>query len=177
MKDHLADKLSDWAGEWARQSFEDDDCLPGGAIKATDSPIEAQLLIATVFYMRLTGNVVNVAKKGSEHNDGWYGVLNHPYATRIIPQFKIRDYRVDFAMFNRAEPSVKIAVECDGHDFHEKTKEQARRDKSRDRLIQSLGFKVLRFTGSEIYRDPVDCASEVHDALLSAVDDIWMARG
>lgn len=54
-----------------------------------------------------------------------------------------------------------ILVECDGHEFHEKTKEQAARDKSRDRDLQAAGFPVYRFTGSEIWRDPVACATQL----------------
>lgn len=50
------------------------------------------------------------------------------------------------------QPHVVLAIECDGHDFHEKTKEQARRDKSRDRLLMANGIHTIRFTGSEVFR-------------------------
>lgn len=64
------------------------------------------------------------------------------------------------------ESELKIVVECDGHDYHERTKEQAARDKARDRAMQRLGYTVIRFTGSEIWRDPVGCAKEVwHHAI------------
>jgi very-short-patch-repair endonuclease len=67
-------------------------------------------------------------------------------------------YRVDFLLiFNEG----KIVIECDGHDYHEKTKQQAQRDKSRDRNLQKEGYIVLRFTGSEIYKDPIGCVNEV----------------
>jgi hypothetical protein len=62
-------------------------------------------------------------------------------------------------------PPFLIAVECDGHDFHEKTKEQAAADKARDREIVAAGITVLRFTGSEIWKDAEKCAQEV-EALL-----------
>jgi very-short-patch-repair endonuclease len=55
----------------------------------------------------------------------------------------------------------KMIVECDGHDFHEKTKEQARHDKERDRNLQSLGYFVYRYTGSELYADVFRGAAEV----------------
>src|SRR5262245_34455764 len=44
--------------------------------------------------------------------------------------------------------AIRIVVECDGHDYHEKTKWQASRDKRRDRILQRLGYRVFRFTGS-----------------------------
>jgi very-short-patch-repair endonuclease len=59
-----------------------------------------------------------------------------------------------------------IVVECDGHDFHEKTKDQVRRDKSRDRWIQAQGYPVMRFSGSEIYRNSETCCREIGDLAL-----------
>ena len=70
----------------------------------------------------------------------------------IIPQYEILKYRVDFAVLVRDfnQSLLKIVVECDGHDFHEKTKEQAQRDKKRDRNLQRAEWRVFRFTGSKI---------------------------
>lgn len=67
-----------------------------------------------------------------------------------------KKYRIDLAMvgYGAGGVRVKIAVELDGHDFHEKTKEQARKDKSRDRALVAAGWTVLRFTGSEVYAGP-----------------------
>lgn len=73
--------------------------------------------------------------------------------------------RIDFALrtFN-GDPLVGYAVEIDGHDFHEKTKAQARTDRQRERWIirhpHAEIDAVLRFTGSEIFADPVRCAEE-----------------
>lgn len=60
---------------------------------------------------------------------------------------------------------ICLCVELDGHDFHERTKEQAKRDKSRDRELQASGWVVLRFTGSEVFNDPYECASETMSTL------------
>lgn len=60
-------------------------------------------------------------------------------------------------------PKTLVAIECDGHDYHERTKEQAKRDKSRDRQMMALGVQTLRFTGSEIFADPTACAADVFD--------------
>jgi very-short-patch-repair endonuclease len=56
---------------------------------------------------------------------------------------------------------ILIAVECDGHDFDERSKEQAAKDKSRDRELAGMGIQVMRFTGSEIHRDAAKCVHEV----------------
>lgn len=77
-----------------------------------------------------------------------------------------RRYRLDIAYMQESAPpwrtTVSVAVECDGHDFHEKTREQAEADKRRDRDLQSIGWIVARFTGSEIFRDPIGTAKKIH---------------
>lgn len=82
----------------------------------------------------------------------------------IEPQKKVGKYIVDFVISVLDERTGKrhfLAVECDGHEFHERTKEQAKKDRSRDRHLQDLGFTVYRFTGSEIHNDPIECAQTI----------------
>lgn len=76
-----------------------------------------------------------------------------------------RNIRLDFAAFCK---KAKVAVELDGHNFHERTKEQARRDKSRDRLLTIEGWKVVRFAGSEVWADPHVCAYQVLTIVLQS---------
>ena len=77
----------------------------------------------------------------------------------VRPQENIDHYRVDFLVrFAFFGHELFIAVEIDGHEWHERTKAQARRDKSRDRAIQRLGCEVFRFTGSEVRGAPSTCA-------------------
>lgn len=84
---------------------------------------------------------------------------------QLRQQVPLGPYRVDFLLSPRSGPG--IVVEADGHDFHDRTREQAERDRRRDRELQRAGFLVLRFTGREIYRDAARCAAEV----LSIVGD------
>lgn len=85
----------------------------------------------------------------------------------IYSQVYIGVYRADFVFSRTMLNGHKqvCVVECDGHNFHEKTKEQARHDKARDRYFTKRGLRVLRFTGSEIYRDPAACLSEIVEVL------------
>ena len=76
-------------------------------------------------------------------------------------------YRLDFATFIGRK---KFAVEIDGHDFHERTKEQAGRDKARDRALACADWTVLRFTGSEVWADP-ECVARLLKDLASREDD------
>lgn len=114
------------------------------------------------------------------HNHGLMPDMT-PLSDEIVPrsvfqlgagkQVWVLDWPIDFVFAvtsehfdgeNFIEGSVfRLAVECDGHDFHERTKEQAARDRARDRRLQEAGYTVMRFTGSEIYRDPVKCVLEV----------------
>ena len=92
----------------------------------------------------------------------------------IAVQQQIDRYRVDLLLdawrsgVGRAlfSPPESIVVEADGHDFHEKTREQAARDKRRDRELAALHHSVLRFTGSEIFRDAPGAAHEILELCL-----------
>ncbi len=103
-----------------------------------------------------------------------------PETLFICPQHVVGRMHVDFLLtfaFETYEPTpagergerlwseVRLVVECDGHDFHEKTKEQARKDKKRDRELQKLGFRLFRYTGSEVWADPIAVATEALDTL------------
>lgn len=85
---------------------------------------------------------------------------------RLRQQINIGPHRTDFLI--EIGNALRICVECDGHEYHARTKEQAARDRSRDRWLQTAGYMVLRFTGSEIWRDPADCAIQVYDAAIAA---------
>lgn len=99
------------------------------------------------------------------------------HEARVLIQHQVAGYRLDFAVkltSGHADKAkvVWIAVECDGHQFHERTKDQARHDKSRDRELAKLGFRILRFTGSEIYRSSFACAADVL-LLARSIFDEW----
>ena len=84
---------------------------------------------------------------------------------KIFPQYSINKYRVDFLVASKDKDgkSMCVVVECDGHDFHEKTKEQVARDKKRDRYLQKIGYHVLRYSGSEIWNDKCCVSSDLLD--------------
>jgi very-short-patch-repair endonuclease len=91
----------------------------------------------------------------------------------LTPQAAIAGYKVDFMLwFQCGRHRAGVAVECDGHDFHERTKEQAARDKKRDREILTAGYPVLRFTGSEVFANPTSCADQVKLALSRPLEKV-----
>lgn len=87
----------------------------------------------------------------------------------LMPQARVGRYRVDFLILAHGPGGERrIAVECDGHEWHERTKDQAARDKLRDRELLLAGVPVMRFTGSEIWRDPGACYRHIQQAALAA---------
>lgn len=79
-------------------------------------------------------------------------------------EFKVGNnrYRGDiYISFNNQNSKNGVLIECDGHDYHERSKEQATKDKRRDRALIGLGILTMRFTGSEIWKSPSKCAKEI----------------
>lgn len=105
---------------------------------------------------------------GSAASTAWGVALTSSttHWAEVCPQLKVsagdREYRIDLALFVRhGYSTAAIAVELDGHEFHERTAEQAERDKRRDRELQAMGWKVVRFTGSQALRSPLEVVEEI----------------
>lgn len=84
----------------------------------------------------------------------------------LIPQVEIeidnKAYRVDFLVcceYLSEDKARKYIVECDGFEYHSSSKQQAK-DNQRQRDLENAGYTVIRFSGSEIYNDPVKCVYE-----------------
>lgn len=120
------------------------------------SPIEEILYSHILFCCDGFNNVIPLSFPEEMHN----------FETWVSPQYKVGKYTADFVFCCRFKgEESRLLVECDGHDFHEKTKEQAINDKKRDRYFTSQGYKILRFTGSEIYNSAENCAEEITNIL------------
>lgn len=78
----------------------------------------------------------------------------------LIPQYQVMNgkYRIDFA-----EPELKLAIELDGHTWHS-SKGQFTKDRKRQRELEALGWRVIRFSGKEILDNPIECVMQVMDA-------------
>lgn len=90
------------------------------------------------------------------------------YGVHIQPQKKVGNYRVDFVLTRECGPNklfTPVAVELDGHDYHDKNKTQRAYEKGRDRFLVKSGYRVIHFTGSEVVADPYKVAYETLDFL------------
>jgi very-short-patch-repair endonuclease len=129
----------------------------------------------------------------------WYALRDSKHQSvqdfiELHPQYEIQSgaktYRLDFLLTETAYctqsdyrryaesfgcPYPKVAVELDGHDFHERTKEQvALRDK-RDRDLQVAGYKVFHISGSALWRDPEGVVDEVQSLCTTMIVDWFHA--
>jgi very-short-patch-repair endonuclease len=68
--------------------------------------------------------------------------INGYYVKTQVPCGK---YRIDLAL-----PTYKIAIECDGHQYHS-TPEQKAHDRRKNAYLRQQGWKVLRFSGRAIH--------------------------
>lgn len=125
--------------------------------------IENQMLIATKTLDDLMDNHPYFLLKKCESPIEVEFYVHALYSIQSLkPQIKVGPYRVDFAI-----PDNKYYIELDGHDFHS-SKEQRAYDAKRDRYLLSNGWKVIRFTGSEINADPSSCVDEIKTILKGA---------
>lgn len=149
----------------------------GSGVGVCESPVENLLAAAfCLTRMRNSGNMGRgiVLLGWHEHEarfsfQEFMGVATGDRFIYIAPQVSIACYRVDFLCSCRVGGITDLlAVECDGHAFHERTKQQAQRDKARDRDLLTMGVPVMRFTGSEIWRDPMQAVQSVDEYFFDA---------
>lgn len=128
--------------------------------KKVQSPLEGRLLVSFLkenFNDCITGSIIEKAG----------------YLLNIKSQYEVdygcKKYYPDFCLtiFDTFTEKLisRIFVEVDGHDFHEKTKEQVRHDNLRERHLLEYCDCVVRFSGSEVYDDPDECASEAFELM------------
>lgn len=90
--------------------------------------------------------------------DRSYHMSLQPRFPNVIANGKV--IRPDIYFWIPARPDINVVVECDGFAFHS-DKETFTRDRQRDRALKAKGYDVFRFSGSEIFNDPVNSAHEL----------------
>lgn len=147
--------------------------LRWGPMAKLGSPIEEQMFYGLIVAGWKCGGGVEIKYNGHERLDATLGwsmperliIEVQPTVGEIHPDFVVTLEDIATETFRKS-----IAIECDGHDFHEKTKQQASCDKKRDRMLTARGLQVARFTGSEIHDNPLKCAQWVTASLRQGVE-------
>lgn len=115
------------------------------------TPIEQILAISTIYYDKMSVDEPKIK-------------LNIKYQEHI--KIDKSEYIADFAIYsvktkNKTQKLKKpLIIECDGFEYHSK-KEQMTHDYKRERTLKLNGFDILRFTGSQIYNEPIASAKEI----------------
>lgn len=157
------------------------------ASRETESPIEALLVSAAtlwkynsechekIWMLRERVNVEGFLKildlRLADEKDG----ENWVYAA---PQVSFdAERRCDFMFAIYYKRWHLVCVECDGFEWHDKDKASFEKYRCYDRLMQQSGINVLRFAGTEIWRDAAGCLAQIILYLRKLVDDAhqqWM---
>lgn len=99
-----------------------------------------------------------------------YGLFKNEANVHIIPQASFPKFygrkgiRVDFIAWSPVRPKFRVAIECDGFTYHA-NEHSFETDRIRSRKLQELGFKVLQYSGREIYADPAGAGIDLKKKL------------
>lgn len=105
------------------------------------------------------------------HEDVGFRLAKHEIA--FVMQYPVANHRIDMGLFFhtlKGEP-VKVAVECDGKQFHEGP-ENERKDALRDNNLRAAGFRVWRYPGWLLHHHAYVAANEIQHA----ANDLIMGR-
>ncbi|GBR76076.1 hypothetical protein NO2_0684 [Candidatus Termititenax persephonae] len=88
----------------------------------------------------------------------WTALKNNKLGLRFRRQYGVKAFVLDFYC-----PARKLAVEVDGG-VHQ-TDRQSALDKDRQRIIENLGIKFLRFTNGQIKHNLTAVLKSIKDSL------------
>lgn len=157
-------QCADAYGHFAADSFNQDlwcECLEIGL----ESPIEQILYCAIKTVAKING--IEEATDPVQENGEW-----HVAGLTIMPQAQIGKYRADFRIIHERKfkgrwEHQQVIVECDSQQFHERTEEERRYEKQRDRFFTTEGYKVFHFTGTEIVKNSWSVAAEILEFVVT----------
>jgi hypothetical protein len=133
--------------QWQR-----DEMMSGTFLNRCESPLEAAWrvwwhMVSLSVGRPLSGAVPHATYQCQVKADG------NAYRLDVV----INDWRPDGSLH------PVLAVELDGHTYHERTPEQVAYRNARDRDLQVAGWTVLHFSYDEIRKRGLQCAIEVRE--------------
>lgn len=109
-----------------------------------------------------------------KHNEEKFKNININFS--VEPQYEIecenrKKYIADFLIYcgtpyDNCDKEFYLLVECDGYDFHQKTKKQVDYDNKREFDLKMEEYHILRFSGSEIYNDVSSVVQKIVDYVM-----------
>lgn len=91
-------------------------------------------------------------------------------------KIKKKKYFADFLFepdeyVNRYNTNAKVVIECDGYEFHQKTKEQVQHDNEREYDLKMANYEVIRFSGTQIFNSPIKCAEDAYNYIFKRIKE------
>lgn len=77
---------------------------------------------------------------------------------RVDQQFRVGGYKLDMVI--KGEGKARVALECDGQEFHS-SDEQIYRDMVRQAVLERAGWTFIRLSGREYFLDPEKAVDRV----------------
>jgi very-short-patch-repair endonuclease len=168
LDNHLIEQVAGW------QEF----------LKQCESPVEEQFAAELIRFYGLDQHCIGnrLYSTFCSREEFMESMLDLFYII-VEAQHKVDEYKTDFLIYltrdigywHKQPMWFKTIIEIDGHDFHERTKKQVSRDKQRERHLVKRGYRVLRFSGSDVYNDSFKCVEEIHEILYSDASRLFDA--
>lgn len=147
----------------------------GDCYEIPTSPVEQIFQMAWYCFFARTANVTyaEMDKKHTEEDKSWIRICSKcgAFVCALKPQVKFtkdkKNYIVDFVLdFTETTSNkwmtpyqkLKYVIEIDGFEYHS-SKKQVNYDYKREQELQMAGYKVVRFTGSQVYNSPYECVN------------------
>ena len=114
------------------------------------TPIEQSLFIANdIFNYKMEYNIKTLLVLTSQETINVFGKNYRP------------DFIVKEIILNGSEFELKkqIIIECDGYNYHS-SKQQRNNDIERENNLKMIGYSIIRFTGTQIYKNPFLCVMQ-----------------
>jgi transcription elongation GreA/GreB family factor len=106
------------------------------------------------------------SSKSATFNVGNFGELESPFEeevyhrlvdeldeSKLIPQMKVSEFRIDIVYDPKIEGLPKIAIECDGAKYHS-SREAYLHDRHRQKILEDHGFVFHRIWSTNWWRNP-----------------------
>lgn len=90
----------------------------------------------------------------------WDALEKADLTKEAIKQYPIGKYQIDIAY-----PYKKLAIECDGREYHRENQLQLERDQKRDKYLARKGWRTLRIEGIAIYGNIDLCIWKIREGL------------
>lgn len=133
------------------------------------SPIEIIFSVAFSIYKEFTPHnsiADRIIKNGFLYSQETIKINDKNYIPDFL--FVAADSDFEFNEIGKIK-NVKVVVECDGHEFHHKNKEQVTHDNEREYNLKVAGYDVIRFSGSQVHNNPLECAQKAYEYMKAKI--------